>query len=218
MDIHNERITKNGKVQNLGITNSNFIINYNAGAITGFLQSSKIVNCYGNIIITTQGNNLVNIGGLAGNVLENSEINNSYSTSTIVASGESSQIGGIAGGITNSAINNCYNTGKIEGNEAVGGIAGYSNNCIIYNCYNSNNIIGNSGVGSIIGIIANKGVRITNCYYLENTVNGLNEIGIIDGITVKTSEELKNLANILGEAFKKDENTINNGYPILQWQ
>ena len=211
-------IIKNGKVQNLGITNSNFIINYNAGAITGFLQNSKIVNCYSNINITTQGNNLINIGGIAGNVLENSEINNSYSTSTIVASGESSQTGGIAGGITNSAINNCYNNGKIEGSEMIGGIAGYSKNCIIYSCYNSNNITGNSDVGSIIGVVGNKGVKINNCYYLENTVNGANETDVIDGVTVKTSEELKALAPTLGTAFKEAPEGTNDGYPILQWQ
>lgn len=100
----------------------------------------------------------------------------------------------------------------------VGGIAGYSNNCLIYNCYNSNNITGNSDVGSIIGRVGNKGVQITNCYYLVNTLNGANEAEIIEGITVKTSEQLKNLADTLGETFKKDTNTINNGYPILDWQ
>lgn len=211
-------IIKNGTVKNLGITNSNFIVNHNAGAITGFLQNSKIENCYSNINITTQGSDLINIGGIAGNVLENSEINNSYSTSTIVASGESSQVGGIVGGIINSAIKNCYNSGKIEGNEMVGGIAGYSNNCFIYNCYNSNNIKGILNVGSIVGLVANKGVQITNCYYLENTVNGANETEIIEGIAVKTGEQLKKLADALGEAFKEDINTINNGYPILEWQ
>ena len=211
-------IIKNGKVQSLGVTNSNFVINYNAGAITGFLQNSEIVNCYSNINITTQGNNLINIGGLAGNVIENSEINNSYSKSTIIASGESSHIGGIAGSIINSGIKNCYNSGKIEGNEMVGGITGYSGNCTIYNCYNSNNITGNSDVGSIIGIVGNKGVQITNCYYIENTVNGTNDTEILDGVISVTSEELKNLSNTLGDNYKEDTNNINNGYPILQWQ
>lgn len=57
-----------------------------------------------------------------------------------------------------------------------------------------------------------------NNYYIENTVNNSNENMTIDGVTLKTSEELKSSASILGEAFKEDSNSINNGYPVLKWQ
>ena len=211
-------IIKNGKVQNLGITNSNFIINHNAGAITGFLQNSEIINCYSNINVTVQGNNLINIGGIVGNMLENSEIKNSYNISKILASDGSSHIGGIVGGCTNSSIKNCYNNAEIIGDEQIGGIVGYINNSIIINCYNSNNITGNSKIGSIMGELNKDRVEVTNCYYLENTVNGTNETEIIEGITVKTSEQLKKIADTLGNAFKENMSNINNGYPILAWQ
>lgn len=35
---------------------------------------------------------------------------------------------------------------------------------------------------------------------------------------MKHSNELKNITQILGTAFKEDNNNINNGYPILKWE
>ncbi len=151
-------------------------------------------------------------------MLENSEIKNSYNISKILASDGSSHIGGIVGGCTNSSIKNCYNNAEIIGDEQIGGIVGYINNSIIINCYNSNNITGNSKIGSIMGELNKDRVEVTNCYYLENTVNGTNETEIIEGITVKTSEQLKKIADTLGNAFKENMSNINNGYPILAWQ
>ena len=59
--------------------------------------------------------------------------------------------------------------------------------------------------------------NIQNCYFLENVVNEGNETNI-EGIQKKSSEELKAIAEILGESFKQDENNINQGYPVLAWQ
>ena len=58
--------------------------------------------------------------------------------------------------------------------------------------------------------------RVENCYSLENVVNGGNGRDIT-GIEIKSSQELKNLASILGSAYKSDTNK-NNGYPILDWE
>ena len=77
---------------------------------------------------------------------------------------------------------------------------------------------GQKQFGSIIGFSGNKECQTINCYYLENTVNGTNEIDKIEGVILKNSEELKILFTELGENFKKDINNINNGYPILVWQ
>ena len=40
----------------------------------------------------------------------------------------------------------------------------------------------------------------------------------LNGTKAKSSEELKKCYELLGNAFKKDTNNINNGYPILDWQ
>ena len=54
-----------------------------------------------------------------------------------------------------------------------------------------------------------------NNYYLENTVNGANDIFPQEECEVKSSEEMKKLYEILGDAYKEGKN---NGYPILFWQ
>lgn len=80
-------------------------------------------------------------------------------------------------------------------------------------------IEGSNATGGIVGYPRSTGAEVKNCYFLENTISGVNDYEIKAGVTSKTSEELKNLTSILGDAYKEDyENNINNGYPILVWQ
>ena len=69
--------------------------------------------------------------------------------------------------------------------------------------------------GGIVGINVSNAV-IKNVYSLEN-IYGRND-ATIEQSSVKTSEELKQLASTLGDSFKNDIHNINNGYPILNWQ
>lgn len=129
-----------------------------------------------------------------------------------------------AGGITGSSqkngnIDNCYNIGNITGTGTnVGEIIGLATeNSQLYNSYSSGNITASSNSGG--GIVGyNQSITISNCYYLVNSVNNGNDTSVIDGIEFKTEEELKNITETLGEAFKEDINNVNNGYPILTWQ
>lgn len=70
------------------------------------------------------------------------------------------------------------------------------------------------------GIVAsaNNMSDIKNNYFLENTVNGENGGEVSEGTESKTTDEMKEIYNLLGNKFKKDSNEINNGYPILYWQ
>ena len=55
-------------------------------------------------------------------------------------------------------------------------------------------------------------------YYVNyHSVNGGNGT-IVAGCEFKSEEKMKNIAKILGNAFKEDIKNINNGYPILNWQ
>ena len=98
-------------------------------------------------------------------------------------------------------IENCYNIEDVTGTKNIGGILGAADNNIesyISNCYSSGKISGEENTGNIVGDI-DRGYRITeiiNCYMSEDTF---------------TAEDL-------GEAFKDDEENINNGYPILNWE
>ena len=100
----------------------------------------------------------------------------------------------------------------------VGGIVGNmsGDDAKISNSYNIGIITSVHGTGGGI-VAAFQGGILENNYTLENIINNSNGY-ITSGISIKNSEELMGLANILGNAFKEDTNDINNGYPILNWQ
>ncbi len=183
---------KNSKIKssaNLNAIIDNIDSNY-IGGITANLESSEIIECY-------------NIGEIVGN----------------------EGIAGIVGWGYNMKINSCYNNAIITGTTKVAGICGVigiigeGTQNYIENCYNSKNISFSTLGGAVANyIISGEMLYCKNNYYVENTVNSSNENITIDGVILKTSEDLKNSASILGEAFKEDSNSINNGYPVLKWQ
>ncbi len=189
---------------------------YAAGGIVGQQQSNiQVINCinYGNIT----GYN--HVGGIIGSAIDSS-VSNCANIGNVVATNN------IAAGIIgisshNINIESCYNIGNIKSISGASGILAYqqsSPNTIISNCYTAGNIEAN--YNSVAICIAQTGIalNISNCYYLENTINGTNDVQINKGLTVKNSEELKLLFTELGENFKEDTNNIINGYPILKWQ
>ena len=218
------------------------------GGITGQLnENSKIYNCYNTGNITSIAQNYY--GGICGNTNGNNNIiEKCFNSGEINSDTNSSNIGGIVGGIFSSSIrtqvnecynkgnitgyngvsgicglnqgeiSNCYNTGNISGNHIIGGIIG-NNQYSLSNCYNIGIINGNSNEGSIAG--QNHLGTINNCYSLENVSSKLcgNIINPIgEECSFKTSSELQGLYTILGSEFKEDTENINNGYPILNWQ
>ena len=109
--------------------------------------------------------------------------------------------GGICGfNVTNSTIQNCYNTGAVEGYEYAGGISG-NNGETVKNCYNTGAVSGTENVGGICGY-SKEGKTIQSCYYLNTTA----EKGIGDGTgsaEAKSAEQFASgeVAYKLGEAF-----------------
>lgn len=94
-------------------------------------------------------------GGIVGEAIsdEGAKIVNCYNAIDIYATG--TDIGGIAGALyRGSCVENCYNYGKIVGDEKVGGVvgnneAGSVNNCYyLYECASNSNGVFNGGVGS----------------------------------------------------------------------
>ena len=88
----------------------------------------------------------------------------------------------------------------------------------VLNCYNVGNV--NSNVANYIGGIIGQStgnILVEHNYFLENVVNN-SDGNSMNGVEAKTAEELKEIYNILGESWKEDNEGINNGYPILNWQ
>ena len=205
------------------------------GGIAGYIDSkATILNCSNKSNITALGHvkdetQETFVGGIVGHCDGNVE--GCYNTGNIYGY---CLAGGIAGGILQNEIKNCYNTGNIEVEyEKAGGIAGYLHYYTkgtvgytrIINTYSIGTVTGPTRIGASIGMItsdeAATKVQASNNYALNQ--NSLPTIGgevITENVKadLKTSEELKQLANTLGGAFKEDTENINNGYPILQWQ
>ena len=217
----------------------------NVGGIIGTMASNCVIkNCYNTGNLEANLNTGVAVGGIVGTIAPGqTSLENCYNTGNINAN---SNVGGIAGLISSgqTSLKNCYNIGNIKAETTnAGGIVGIADASIVINCYNTGNITGTgANIGGIVGlqrenskvkntysignITGNTGGgivgvqlsgEIENSYYIENTINGSSGY-ILEGATAISSEELKNIYTVLGEAFKQDINNINNGYPILTWQ
>ncbi len=88
-------------------------------------------------------------------------------------------VGGVCGS-SYGTISNCYNTGRVSGNDAnVGGVCGSSDGTIT-NCYNTGAVSSNSTrVGGVCGDNMQNG-KISNCYN-TGTVSGANAVGGVSG-------------------------------------
>ena len=202
-----------GSIQNLIIgENCNIDAGISFGSISGYLCSNgTITNCSN---LSTLNSESI-IGGICGNN-NLGVIKECYNIGNVTT--ETTNAGGIVGSINGGSIENCYNVGNITGTGTnIGGIIGLgSGNSEASNSYNIGYITSsNNNGGGIIGY--NQSINILNCYYLINSVNGGNGT-IVAGCEFKSEEEMKNIAKILGNAFKEDIKNINNGYPILNWQ
>lgn len=213
-------LVKEGTIKNLGITNSNIIGSSSIGGIVGYTyNNSNIINCYNMATINITDRYA---GGIVGFARTGTNIKNCYNAGTIIGS---HGIGGICGEMINSEIKNCYNIGNLSSTYSggssteLGGIVSQiKSNSKVENCYNIGNINTNNeyGVGGIVGKSEESEI-IINTFFLENTINGGNGV-IKDGTEHKNADEMKQIYSVLGSEFKEDNNSINNGYPILSWQ
>ena len=179
---------EDSKILNLGISGNITGRDY-AGGIVGYVAGSNIANCYSKANIQFE--------------------NGFY------------YIGGIAGNVEASTIKNCYNTGNLNGtatdsSNSIGGIVGYINQSKIFNCYNIGNVNSNATSGVIVGKNNNGTSILENNYYLNSIQIIGNEIE--NSGTSVTEEEMKSdefIETLNSEAYTKDINNLNNGYPVL---
>ena len=193
------------------------------GGIVGRVAlNSSLKKCYNKGTVEGNISTTSILGGIIGSLSDESLLNECFNLGEIQGN---NIIGGILGQVMNNGIvQNCYNIGSIKGESKIGGISG-QNTCNIFNCYNIGEIEGNVKVGGIAGennvssSYHTTGI-LKNTYSLENKCEDIcgNNESIIENSFIKSEEELKAMASVLGSAFKEDTNNINNGYPILTWQ
>ena len=85
-------------------------------------------------------------------------------------------VGGLCG--YTSSLTNCTNTGAVSGNSSVGGLCGSCGVVTLANCANSGTVLGNSDVGGLCGSCG--GGNLANCYN-TGKVTGSSNVGSLCG-------------------------------------
>ena len=143
------------------------------GGLIGEAYYSQIIDCY-------NGSNVrgkQSVGGLVGRtnngelIMDNyiGAVKQSFNYGMVSATGDDSRAGGLAGSIENGKlkIENCYNTGAINGKTNVAGITGsmYNAQCTMYNCYNAGYVSGDTLTDPFVNFIQNSSFNIHHCYF-----------------------------------------------------
>ena len=204
---------------------------YGAAGLVGKIGgTTTIKNCgvYGKIENTVTGKQS-NVGGIVGYINSKTTIENCYSAAEILVNNSYSTAftGGIAGysydtlNVTNSYV--CGTISNTTGKGATSGFVGglrtnYNYKANFTNCYIAATV---SSGGYAAAFLDGSYVTFTNCYYDSTVADGksiTNTSNEMAGITPATTDELKDLADTLGDAFQPDKTSLNGGYPILNWQ
>lgn len=171
---------------------------YVGGIIGKVNPSTTISSCYNTGAITSEG---TWVGGIVAVLFMNGNVINCYNTGDVI--GKTNYVGGIVGtmanqeNVTNSKVENCYNSGKISGVNYTGGIVGIAEGSngqgTIIKCYNKGEVIGSEYVGAVIGTQINTtGLNILNNLYYQKILG----IGAINGEDDETNNIMATTENI----------------------
>lgn len=129
---------------------------YKVGGLIAYLYNSTLTGCYNASEVRCSGGS--DAGGLTGEVVGKSIIRDCFNTGDVYGKGTVYVTGGISG-ISNNRdviVENCYNIGKINGEDKEGGILGKNYGTAI-NCYNHTGFF----AGNAIGYSDDKAVEIS---------------------------------------------------------
>lgn len=229
-ETNSSTVFKNIILHNVSVTLTGGSYAGVGGLIGKIYGSTTIQGCGVSGAVTYSGSSIGYVGGLVGYLNGKCTIKESYSQATIKNenNNSSSTAGGLLGktGTYTLSVTDCYASGNVTaaGGRA-GGFTGYvycspSYKHIYENCYAAGTVQVTGASSNACGFAysyAYSGYTFTNCYY-NNSANtsGCNRSDA--GIAGKTTDELKDLALTLGDAFQPDTVNLNNGYPILSWQ
>lgn len=170
-------------------------------------------------------------GGLIGQAEHPLKLENSFNAG-VVSSKPSSQtpmVGGLVGSVSYATtLVNVYNVGdvSVSGGANVAGLVGNSVRALtITNAYQHGTVTAGSGsTGAAIVANTQSGATLKNVYKTSDLADYVTKGGtasVTGTATVKTEDELKELATLLGGEFVNDlagDAAVNNGFPVLRWQ
>ncbi|MDP6772017.1 MAG: GLUG motif-containing protein, partial [Anaerolineales bacterium] len=222
--------TESATIKNLGLTNVSITGNNNVGGLVGKnvnkfpdpdQYASTVTNCY----TTGSVRGRSRIGGLVGYFMYSCAISKSYSTCSVIATGE--RVGGLVGINGHSYITDSYATGSVTGGGKVGGLVGTNGRTTISNSYSTGLVSTESD--SVGGLIGNGASTVNNCFWDTETSEQSTSLGG-EG---KTTSEMKRTGTFISAGWDFESETgngieniwdldmsgvINDGYPYLWYQ
>ncbi|MDY0416008.1 MAG: GLUG motif-containing protein [Pseudomonas sp.] len=213
-------------IKNIGVVNANVSGKDDVGGLVGFAKNSTIESSYTTGAVSGNGavGGLVGLNlGLDGDAI----IKNSYSTANVTGGSSTGGLVGKNGAEINGAepakatIENSYATGKVTGTSNVGGLVGHNeayvdggsgtSTATIKNSYATGEVSGTSSSGGLIGlnkiyVYGGSGtatVTVIDSFFTKEA-DDTTTVGIggnsasQDGVTGKTTAEMKNIATFTG--------------------
>ncbi|PKN73588.1 MAG: hypothetical protein CVU50_02405 [Candidatus Cloacimonetes bacterium HGW-Cloacimonetes-3] len=105
------------------------------------------------------------VGGIAGTISGQSNITRSYFTGNVMGV---RLVGGVAGGVSQSEIFDCFANATVSGSDIVGGFAGSASYSYIYDCYSTGLVTCTDGqIGGFIS--SGQNLSTSNCYWDMDT-------------------------------------------------
>ena len=196
-------------------------VDFYVGGLIGEAYGSSILRSFtaGNVSSDDS-----TVGGLIG-YSEDSTIDESYTTGDVIGTG--SDYGGLIGYSVEDTITNSYSRSNVTNGGLVGGLLGYCDNSTILNSYSTGTATAVGGnFGGLVGFDGG-GCGVTNTFW-DTETSALNTTS--GGGTGKTTAEMKSISTFTDTAtigldvswdFEdvwQIAETVNNGYPCLQWQ
>lgn len=170
-------------------------------------------------------------GGLIGQAEHPLKLENSFNAGAVSSkpSGQTPMVGGLVGkAALATTLTNVYNVGdvSVSSDTNVAGLIGQAvKDLTITNAYQHSTVTAGSGnTGAAIVANTQSGATLKNVYKTGDLVDYVTKGGtasVTGTATVKTEDELKELATLLGGEFVNDlagDAAVNNGFPVLRWQ
>ena len=165
------------------------------------------------------------LGGFVGATTGSSVINQSFSTGDVDhrGGGYGIGVGGFVGSSEDSSVFvDSYAVGNIQGFFRTGGFAGRTKgDTQIVNSFSA--VFVNASGDNVAGFIGKRedNTVVENSFFdlgVSNQSAGVGGDGLEDGISGKTTSEMRNITTFAEWNISLAETDLNNGYPYLAWQ
>ena len=198
---------------------------------TGITAELSMIQCSNRATVKEVGGYGGFAGGLIGQAENQLKLENSFNAGAVSSQpgSQTPKAGGLVGRVSYATtLVNVYNVGDVSVSRGanVAGLVGESAQAlIITNAYRHGTVTAGSGsTGAAIVANTQSGATLKNVYKTSDLADYVTKGGtakVTGTATVKTENELKELATLLGGEFVNDlpgDAAVNNGFPVLIWQ